>query len=78
MFFVTVCPIAQRLANVHRVIHLCVLAAQLRCPGTHSAHPAARIRLTEIPLIWGNIARNEVFRFATIADLPDEAQRDSA
>ena len=41
-----------------------------------SEHPAARIRLTEIPWIWGNIARKEVFRFTTVTDLPDEAQRE--
>jgi hypothetical protein len=39
-----------------------------------SEHPVARIRLTEIPWIWGHISRNQVVRFTTSTDLPDEAQ----
>lgn len=37
-------------------------------------HPFVSIRVCEAPWIWGNIARNKAFYFASIADLPDDAQ----
>lgn len=37
-------------------------------------HPFVSIRVCEAPWIWGNIARNKAFYFASIADLPNDAQ----
>ena len=42
----------------------------------NNEHPPTGIRLDGIPWCWSKIARGEVFRFMTIAELPIEANRE--